>query len=271
MRARAAVAGWLFAASAALAVAQDGPLDRSEQDRRTARIVHESATLGSELYNKGNVEGCYRLFQGTLLAVQPMLDHRPKLALSVKQALDKAAAMRDPANGAFELRKALDAIQLETSASFPIPKKDKEAEKEKTTVVPKETDKEKVKTTEAALWDRLGGEKVVRPMVKDFVIAAAADPKVNITRNGKYKLDEKGVAKLEQSLLEYISATTGGPLKYSGKDMTTVHAGMKITDDEFNAMLRNIHDVMKKHNVANLERLDLLELVGDTRKQIVGK
>ncbi len=258
MRARAAVAGWLFAASAALAVAQDGPLDRSEQDRRTARIVHESAAIGSELYNKGNIEGCYRLFQGTLLAVQPMLDHRPKLAAAVRQSLDKAATMR-PADGAFELRKAIDAVQLETSASFPFLKKEKEA------------DKEKEKTTEATLWNRLGGEKVVRPMVKDFIFSVAADPKVNITRDGKFKLDGKGIAKLEQSLVEYLSEATGGPLKYSGKDMAAAHTGMKITDAEFDTMMRHMTEVMKKHNLNQREQIELVETVGPSRKQVVGK
>jgi hemoglobin len=258
MRARVAVAVWLFAASATLAVAQDGPLDRSEQDRRTARVVHECATIGSELYNKGNVEGCYRLFQGTLLAVQPMLDHRPKLAAAVKQALDKAAAMRDPASGAFELRKALDAVQLETSASFIIPKKDKESEKAKD------------KTT-GALWDRLGGEKVMRPLVKDFMTAAAADQKVNITRGGKYKLDEKGMAKLEQSILEYVSQATGGPLKYTGKDMATVHAGMKITEDEYTYMSLRLITTMEKYKIPPPLQFEFLNTLDGARTHIIGK
>lgn len=259
MRARAAVAVWVFAAAATVAVAQEGPLDRGEQDRRTARVVHESVTIGIELYNAGNKEGCYRLFQGTLLAVQPMLDHRPKLADAVKQALDRAAALRDPASGAVELRRALDAVQLETSASFLIPKKDKDKGPEKD------------KTAGNALWDRLGGEPAVRAVVKDFIVAAAADPKVNVTRDGKYKLDEKGVARLEQTLVEFVSEKTGGPLKYTGKSMAAVHTGMKITDGEFNQMALHLVKTLEKHRVPLQERFDLVEILGRTRGDIVGK
>src|SRR5207247_3415391 len=64
---------------------------------------------------------------------------------------------------------------------------------------------------ESPLWDRLGGEKAVRAVVHDFVIAAATDPKVNFFRDGKFKFTGKDVENLEQLLVELISATTGGP------------------------------------------------------------
>lgn len=263
MRTRAAVAGWLFVLSAGLAGAQPGqpgPLDRTEQDKRTAQIVYESALLGSELYNRNNHEGCYRLFQGTLLAVHPMLDHRPKLAAFVKEKLNKAALLppAKAADAAVVLREALDEVQKETVTAF-VP-----AKKGGDPLVPE-------KKTGAALWDRLGGEKVVRVVVKDFVASAGADPKVNFTRGGKYKLDEKGVAKLESSLVELVSQVTGGPLKYTGKDMATVHAGMKITSEEFFALTRHVVDAMKKNNVPIPEQHDLLGVLGATRGEIVGK
>jgi hemoglobin len=255
MRVRAAVAVGLFVVAAGVAAAQSGPLDRVEQDKRTARVVHDSALLGSELFNKGNHEGCFRLYQGTLLAVQPMLDHRPKLAALVKDRLDKAAPLR-AAEGAFVLREALDAVQAETAAAL-VPTKDMKG----TTDVKKGT----------ALWDRLGGEKTVRLVVKDFVATVALDPKVNVTRNGKYKLDEKGVATLENSLVEYVSEATGGPLKYSGKSMAAVHAGMKITEDEFNSMYVHLTIALRKNKVPQAESYELTQIIGATRRDIVGK
>ncbi len=256
MRARAAVAVWLFTAVGGVAVAQPGPLDRTEQDRRTARVVYETSLLGSELFNKGNHEGCFRLYQGTLLAVQPMLDHRAKLAFYVKEQLDKSARL-NPADGAFELRKALDAVQQETAAAL-IPAKG-------TTPDPAPGAKS------AALWDRLGGEKVVRPMVKDFITAVAANPKVNFTRDGKYKLDEKGVTRLEQTLVELMSEAGGGPLKYSGKDIAAVHAGMKITRGEFDAMQVDLLKVLTKYNLSQRDMIDTMELLGKTRDLVIEK
>ena len=62
------------------------PLERFELDKRAARVAYETAKLGSELWAAGNFEGCFRLYQGSLLALQPMLDHRPKLAAMVRES-----------------------------------------------------------------------------------------------------------------------------------------------------------------------------------------
>ena len=70
----------------------------------------------------------------------------------------------------------------------------------------------------------------------------ATDPKVNFMRNGQFKLDADGVAKLESRLVEFISENTGGPLKYSGRSMRAAHVGMKITDDESLAQMQGESD-----------------------------
>ncbi|HYH68537.1 MAG TPA: group 1 truncated hemoglobin [Urbifossiella sp.] len=263
MRTRAAVAVWLFVVAAGVALAQPGPLDRTEQDRRTARVVHEASTLGSDLYNRGGKAECYRLFQGTLLAVQPMIDHRPKLALFVKEQLDKAEKL--PADAAsFELRKALDAVQAETGAAF--------GPEKGTTPLPMAKDKEPATTDKmASLWDRLGGEKAVRPMVKDLIAEAAADPRINFTRGGKYKLDDKAKQRLEQTLVELVSEAGGGPLKYSGKNLVEVHTGMKITRDEFNYFTLALNRVLTKHDLKHRDRYELTELLGKARDLVVDK
>src|SRR5262249_18508571 len=88
---------------------KSAPLERAELDKRAARVAYEAAVTGTEIFNKGDHAGCFRLYQGTLQALMPMLDHRPQLATSVAEKLAKAKTMR-PADGAFVLREALDAI-----------------------------------------------------------------------------------------------------------------------------------------------------------------
>ncbi len=120
-----------------------------------------------------------------------------------------------------------------------------------------------------SLWDRLGGEKAVRAVVKEFVAVAAPDPKVNFFRDGKYKLDAAGVEKLEQQLVELVSAVSGGPLKYTGRDMKAAHAGMKITDAEFGALAGHLIATLKKFNVPQAEIDELVKAVASTQADIV--
>ncbi len=227
----------------------DRPLDRADLDRRIVKAVYEAALLGTELWNKGkDIEGCYRLYQGTLLAVQPMLDHRPKLAAAVKEKMDKAKDMTAE-KGAFVLRDALDEIQHEIA---PSPKSDTKVDPKKTT-----------------LWDRLGGEPTVKKVVDDVFALAIEDKKVNLLRDGKVKLDAKGVTSLKEKLVAFISEATGGPLKYTGKDMKSAHAGMKITSDEFDALGAIVVDVLKKHKAAQADIDELMKILGATKKDIV--
>src|SRR5207248_8775649 len=88
---------------------------------------------------------------------------------------------------------------------------------------------------ERSLWDRLGGQLPVKAVVHEMVATAASDPKVNFTR-GKPLPDADAIAKLEDKLVEFISSATGGPLKYTGRDMVTVHTGMNITNEEFDEL-----------------------------------
>jgi hemoglobin len=125
------------------------------------------------------------------------------------------------------------------------------------------------KPTGKPLWDRLGGEVAVKAVIHDFVAKAAADPKVDFTRGGQYKLDEAGVEKLEKLLVQLVSATTGGPLKYEGRDMKEAHKGMKITEAQFGALAADLIDVLKEYKVPQKEIDELVGIVASTKKDIV--
>src|SRR5213593_4712224 len=49
---------------------------------------------GADLYNGGDPAACYRLFEGSLMSIRPLLEHRPELQKSIARGL--ASAERDP-------------------------------------------------------------------------------------------------------------------------------------------------------------------------------
>jgi hemoglobin len=222
------------------------PLERLELDRRIVNVVYETALLGTEIYNKGNHEGCYRLYQGCLLALESLLDHRPKLQQTVREKLTLASRLRAD-EAAHVLREALDEIQ---NTIAPAPKGPE------------------IKLP--ALWFRLGGEAAVKAIVDDFMEACAKDPKVNLSRGGKYKLDVPEMARQKRLMLELFSLLTGGPLEYSGKrNLKEAHAGMQITDAEFDAMAAVLRQTLDKYKVDKREAEELLKLFEATRSVIV--
>ena len=124
-----------------------------------------------------------------------------------------------------------------------------------------------VMAQEKSLYERLGGEAAITAVVDDFTARAAADPKVNFLRDGKYaKVD---VAKLKQHLVNMVGSATGGPQKYTGRDMKTVHKGMAITNAEFDALAADLVASLDKFKVPEKEKGELLKIVGSTRGDIV--
>ncbi len=119
------------------------------------------------------------------------------------------------------------------------------------------------------LWDRLGGEANVAKVVDDFVNAAAKDPKVNFFRDPTYQPSKEQVAALKTKLVEFVSSATGGPLKYTGKDMKEAHKGMKITDAEFDAIAVDLKAALEKNGAKADNVKAVLDAVEGTRKDIV--
>jgi hemoglobin len=222
-----------------IAAGEGGALSRMDLDGRANKVLAEVINLGAPLFNGGDQVGCYRLYHGALMVLEPLLDHRPSLQQAIQRGLSDAGKKARTADRAFVLRAVIDRVREELAAP----------------VV-------------GTLWDRLGGEKAVTRVVDDFVVLAAKNPKVDFTRGGRFSLDAEGVAVLKRHLVAFLSAATGGPLKYTGRSMKAAHKGMAITDAEFNALAGDLQTALRQNGVA-ADVNAILQAVGTTRGDIV--
>ena len=121
-----------------------------------------------------------------------------------------------------------------------------------------------------SLYDRLGGKKAIAAVVDEFVARVAADKRIN----GFFKAtaaDPKRLAKFKGNLVDQICQASGGPCKYTGKDMKTAHKGMGITDADFNALVEDLTGALDKFKVGEKEKSELLAALGPMKKDIVEK
>jgi hemoglobin len=134
--------------------------------------------------------------------------------------------------------------------------------------------------TERTLYERLGGAAGIAALVDDMTIRSIADPRVNFERKDvrsgllgrKYKPWEANSANIERfkrHMAEFLTLATGGPAQYTGGELGAVHRGMKITNNEFDAMVGDIKTSTDKLGMAAREKRDLLAIIESTRKQIV--
>lgn len=125
-----------------------------------------------------------------------------------------------------------------------------------------------------SLYERLGGEEAISAVVDDFVDRAAADPKVNVTRKGagrEWHASPENVAILKRRVTEFVCMVTGGPQKYTGRDMKETHVGMNITAAEFDQSGQVLKASLDKFKVPQREQEELLAIVGTTKGDIVEK
>ena len=123
---------------------------------------------------------------------------------------------------------------------------------------------------EKTLYSRLGGKKAITAVVDEFVNNCAADTRINKFFADTAK-DEKRLKKFKKNLVDQICQASGGPCKYTGKNMKDAHKGMGITDADFGALVEDLGKALDKFNVGATEKNELLGALGPMKGDIVGQ
>jgi hemoglobin len=114
-----------------------------------------------------------------------------------------------------------------------------------------------------SLYERLGGKDAIKKVVDEFATINAADPRIN------KKFAKTNADRLKFEVVEQLCAATGGPCKYTGRDMKTTHKNMGVTEGEFNAFVENLVAALDKFNVGDNEKKELLAILAPMKSQIV--
>lgn len=122
-----------------------------------------------------------------------------------------------------------------------------------------------------SLYERIGGEPAIRKVVDEFVAKAAANPAVDFTRGGKWNPTEGNVKVLKTHLVNFLGRAFGGPQKYTGRSMKVAHAGMMITQAQFNALAADLQTVLEANKVPKAEINEIMKIAASTAGDIIEK
>jgi hemoglobin len=88
---------------------------------------------------------------------------------------------------------------------------------------------------EETLFVQIGGEPKLRATVDKLVEIMLVDERINFT------FAETDLNKFKGLLYDQICELTGGPCKYTGRDMKTSHEKINSTNEQFNALAEDLY------------------------------
>jgi len=118
---------------------------------------------------------------------------------------------------------------------------------------------------QASLYERLGGREAISAVVDKFVARTAKDPRISA------RFANVDAPHLRAAMVDHIGEATGGPFKYSGKDMRAAHLGMNITAEEFAAFMEDLKSVLDELKVPARETQEVLAFFNSLKGDTVGR
>ena len=119
-----------------------------------------------------------------------------------------------------------------------------------------------------SLYDRLGGYNAIAAVVDDFVGRLVTDKQFERFFVG-HSTDSK--RRIRQHIVDQLCAAAGGPCVYTGRTMKDSHAGLGISEAEWDAAARRLVASLDKFKVPEQEKKDLLAFVSGLKADIVEK
>ncbi len=89
-----------------------------------------------------------------------------------------------------------------------------------------------------SIYENVGGAAAVRATVDDFYVRILGDP------NLAPFFSEIDMHKLKSHQRRFTAAAVGGTERYVGRDMASVHAGLRIADADFDAVVNHLIDTL---------------------------
>ncbi|HEY8206842.1 MAG TPA: group 1 truncated hemoglobin [Myxococcaceae bacterium] len=116
------------------------------------------------------------------------------------------------------------------------------------------------------LFDRLGGYAAMAAVANDLLPRLQNDPQL-----GRFWAHRgaDGIQREKQLLIDYLCASTGGQMYYTGRNMALSHRGMRISESDWNVFLGHAAATLNKLAVPQAEQGEVVSFVQSLKKDIV--
>ena len=126
----------------------------------------------------------------------------------------------------------------------------------------------------STLYERMGGESIIRPLCDDLYNLHASDPLTADWFSPSSEWNDRSADEVKEHVFNFFSAGIGGPHEYKGRSMGEAHAKMRdmkpISESAFHAICYHVLSMMAKHKAGgNAEREEVLGILNSLKPQVM--
>jgi hemoglobin len=118
---------------------------------------------------------------------------------------------------------------------------------------------------EKSLYHRLGGKAALDAAIDAFYVKMLADDRV------KHYFDDVNMTRQRRKQKDFLAAAFGGPIPWKGMDLRTAHAGLGLTDKEFNAVAENLQKTLEEMKVKPELIAEVMTIAASTHDAVLNR
>ena len=120
--------------------------------------------------------------------------------------------------------------------------------------------------SDQTLYQRLGGYDAIAAATDDLLARLLNDPLLKDYWKGK---SQDSFRKDRQLIVDFLVSASGGPAFYGGRDMKTSHAGLGITEPEWQLFMEHTRAMLVHLQVAPREQDEVLDFLTGLKADVV--
>lgn len=117
---------------------------------------------------------------------------------------------------------------------------------------------------QTSLYERLGEMDGINSIVADTVALHLDNEKI------AHYFDGVDLDALKTHVAAFFAAGTGGPSNYTGRDMTTAHAGMNMSNADFDSAVADVIMAVESNGVDEQSTAEVVAILESLRPAVMG-
>lgn len=117
-----------------------------------------------------------------------------------------------------------------------------------------------------SLYVRLGAHRGIATLARELFGRVVTDPQLSRFWEHRSNI---GVLREEQLLVAYLSAASGGPGQYIGRDLRSAHRDLAITADDWSIFQTHLGATLKVLRISDREREQIQAFIDSLKGEIV--